>query len=125
MGETSHSKVTSKHRLVTRSRSDYKVNRIPPILMCLAFLNVAATSAQTFAFRTNARLVTVNVTVRDNKGAVRGLTKDDFVLQDRGKNQTIRCEWFFCRVPAAPARGHFQPPEQQRRAVSVCHCDPF
>jgi VWFA-related protein len=40
-------------------------------------------------FRTHSQLVQVNVIVRDKKGPVAGLTKDDFVITDRGKAQTI------------------------------------
>jgi VWFA-related protein len=41
-------------------------------------------------FQVGTRLVTVDVLVRSDKGAaVRGLTKDDFTLQDKGKNQAI------------------------------------
>jgi VWFA-related protein len=46
-------------------------------------------TAQEPVFRTGARLVTVDVVVRNNQGPVRGLTKDDFTLQDKGKPQTI------------------------------------
>ena len=40
-------------------------------------------------FRTGSRLIQVDVVVQNNKGAVRGLTKDDFTLLDRGKTQPI------------------------------------
>src|SRR5260370_31495506 len=37
----------------------------------------------------STHLVQVNVIVRDKNGPVTGLTKDDFVVKDRGKAQTI------------------------------------
>jgi VWFA-related protein len=40
-------------------------------------------------FRTGTRLVEVEVVVRDKKGAVMGLTRDDFTLFDKGKPQQI------------------------------------
>jgi len=40
-------------------------------------------------YRTGAELVQVDVVVRNDKGPVKGLTKDDFILQDKGKPQTI------------------------------------
>jgi VWFA-related protein len=54
-------------------------------LLCLA----AAAVAQEPLYRTGARLVTVDVTVRNNQGPIKGLTKDDFTLQDKGKARTI------------------------------------
>ncbi len=38
---------------------------------------------------TGPRLVTVDVIVSNEKGEVRDLTKDDFVIEDKGKKQTI------------------------------------
>ncbi len=40
-------------------------------------------------YRTGAELVQVDVVVRNDKGPVKGLTKDDFIVQDKGKPQTI------------------------------------
>ena len=40
-------------------------------------------------FETGARLVQINVLVRDKNGPVANLTKDDFVVADRGKPQKI------------------------------------
>jgi hypothetical protein len=37
--------------------------------------------------RADTRLVQVDVTVRNGKGPIRGLTKDDFTLFDKGKRQ--------------------------------------
>src|SRR5690349_2749102 len=39
--------------------------------------------------RSNSRLVALDVIVNNDKGPVRGLTKDDFILEDKGKKQTI------------------------------------
>ena len=55
-------------------------------LLCCAGL--AAAQVQP-VFRVGTRLVTVDVLVRTDKGAVKSLTKDDFTIQDKGKNQTI------------------------------------
>src|SRR5260370_3473747 len=41
------------------------------------------------AIQVSTHLVQVNVVVRDKNGPVTGLTKDDFVVQDRGKTQAI------------------------------------
>ncbi len=40
-------------------------------------------------YRTGAQLVQVDVVVRNDKGPVKDLTKDDFTVQDKGKAQTI------------------------------------
>lgn len=58
----------------------------PILLLCTALLAAAQTEP---VYRTGTRLVEVDVVVRNEKGPVRGLTKDDFTVQDKGKNQTI------------------------------------
>jgi len=40
-------------------------------------------------FKTGVRLVQLDVTVANDSGAVRGLTKDDFIVEDKGKKQEI------------------------------------
>jgi VWFA-related protein len=64
-------------------------------LLALA-LAVAPLTSQ---IRVTTRLVEVNVIVRDRNGAVRGLTKDDFELYDRGKRRDIA---FFSENSSAP-----------------------
>lgn len=39
--------------------------------------------------RTNTRLVLLDVVVTNDKGPIKGLTKEDFILEDKGKKQTI------------------------------------
>src|SRR5438105_13178180 len=39
--------------------------------------------------RVGSRLITVDVVVRNDQGAVKGLTRDDFTLLDKGKAQEI------------------------------------
>ena len=63
----------------------------------VAFLSVGLTfgAAQNApkdepVFHSDTRLVQINVVVRDKAGPVAGLTKDDFILTDKGKPQTIR-----------------------------------
>jgi VWFA-related protein len=56
-------------------------------ILCAA---AVASAQSTPTFQVGTRLVTVDVLVRGEKGgAVRGLTKEDFTLQDKGKTQTI------------------------------------
>src|SRR5581483_11285358 len=57
------------------------------LLLCAATL--AAGQQVEPVYRTGTRLVQVDVEVRTDKGPVRGLTKDDFTIQDKGKPQTI------------------------------------
>jgi VWFA-related protein len=52
-------------------------------------LVVGAFAQQEPEFRVGAHLVQVDVVVRDGRGPVTGLTKDDFVLFDKGKQQEI------------------------------------
>lgn len=57
------------------------------LLLCAAA--VAAAQQVEPVYRTGTRLVQVDVAVRNDKGPVKGLTKEDFTLQDKGKPQTI------------------------------------
>src|SRR5579862_3581669 len=55
-------------------------------LLCLA----AILTAQSLpVFQTGTRLVQVDVVVHSDKGSIKGLAKEDFILEDRGKVQTI------------------------------------
>ncbi len=54
------------------------------LLLCAAALAAAQPT-----YRTGSQLVEVDVVVHTDKGAVKGLTKDDFTIQDKGKPQTI------------------------------------
>jgi VWFA-related protein len=57
------------------------------LLLCAA---VIATAQQVEpVYRTGTQLVQVDVVVATDKGPVKGLTKDDFTLQDKGKPQAI------------------------------------
>jgi VWFA-related protein len=56
-------------------------------VFALIFLAGAARPQATF--KTGARLVQMDVTVTNDKGVVRGLTKDDFIVEDKGKKQDI------------------------------------
>ena len=57
------------------------------LLLCAA---VAAAAQQVEpVYRVGAELVQVDVVVRNDKGPVKGLTKDDFTIQDKGKPQAI------------------------------------
>lgn len=53
------------------------------------FLLVSALVCGQPTYRTGTRLVQLDVVVRTDKGVVRGLTKDDFTVQDKGKTQNI------------------------------------
>ena len=57
------------------------------LLLCAAV--IAAAQQVEPVYRTGAQLVQVDVVVRNDKGLVKGLTKDDFTIQDKGKAQTI------------------------------------
>ena len=58
--------------------------------MLLLFAAVFAAAQQVEpVYRTGTQLVQVDVVVRNDKGPVKGLTKDDFTLLDKGKPQTI------------------------------------
>ncbi len=61
------------------------------LLPCLAGLAAAQSAVAQVqpTFRVGTRLVQVDVVVRTDKAAVRGLTKDDFTVQDKGKTQKI------------------------------------
>ena len=58
-----------------------------PILAVSALAQAPA--ASDVVLRSNSRLVLLDVAVSNDKGPVRGLTKDDFILEDKGKKQTI------------------------------------
>jgi len=56
-------------------------SKLLTMLRWLALLLLAASAiAQESIYRTGARLVTVDVTVRNSQGPVKGLTKDDFTV---------------------------------------------
>jgi len=79
------------------------------IALALMLVPIAAApgdSPQTPQIRISTRLVEVGVIVRDKNGPVADLTKDDFVVLDRGKPQTIS---IFSADAAAFAQ---QPPQQ-------------
>jgi VWFA-related protein len=57
------------------------------LLLCAAV--IAAAQQVEPVYRTGAQLVQVDVVVRNDKGSVKGLTKDDFTIQDKGKPQTL------------------------------------
>jgi VWFA-related protein len=77
------------------------VNRFSNLKVALLLLALANAGAVTAfgqslpvqvdreTIQVSTHLVQVNVLVRDKNGPVTGLTKDDFVLQDRGKTQAI------------------------------------
>jgi VWFA-related protein len=59
---------------------------LPGVFACVAGL---ATAQVQPTFRVGTRLVQLDVVVLNDKTPVRGLTKDDFTLQDKGKPQNI------------------------------------
>ena len=70
------------------------------VLLPTALLSQSPPQAPTIHVATH--LVQVGVIVRDNDGPVKGLTKDDFVLLDRGKPQKIDVFSVESRQAAAP-----------------------
>lgn len=72
------------------------------LLLCAALLGQPP--EETLTFRASANLVIVTVFVRDGQGrAVKGLTKDDFVVTENGKPQAVRVFEFQQIEEAAPA----------------------
>ena len=62
-----------------------------PAIRALSAQNPPQSSQQVPTFSSNVRVVNVLATVRDKQGQiVRNLTKDDFVLEEDGRPQTIR-----------------------------------
>ncbi|MEO5922967.1 MAG: VWA domain-containing protein [Bryobacteraceae bacterium] len=60
------------------------------LLISVSMITMAQTPASVDGvLRSNSRLVALDVLVNNDKGSVRGLTKDDFILEDKGKKQTI------------------------------------
>jgi VWFA-related protein len=65
-------------------------NALVFLVFALAAIAVSAQNApQTPAISVSTRLVQIGVTARDKNGLVANLTKDDFVVLDRGKPQKI------------------------------------
>jgi len=58
-------------------------------VVCFAILSLAAAAQDRHVFRSDTRLVEVEVVVRDGKGPVQGLRQEDFQLFDNGKPQKI------------------------------------
>ena len=61
-----------------------------PLPLSFAAQTPPQTSPQTPQIRVSTHLVQIGVVVRDSNGPVGNLTKDDFVVLDRGQSQTIR-----------------------------------
>jgi len=59
---------------------------LPSVFVCFAGLAVAQVQP---TFQVGTRLVQLDVVVLNDKTPVRGLTKDDFTVQDKGKPQNI------------------------------------
>ncbi len=59
------------------------------LLLAAASAAFAQAPSTDTVLRSNTRLVLLDVIVNNDKGPVRGLTKEDFVLEDKGKKQTI------------------------------------
>src|SRR4029077_16105321 len=69
---------------------------------CLAAFMVVTGAAQVQpTFRVGARLVQMDVVVRTDRNTVRGLTKEDFTVLDKGKTQNIAV--FSVTEKSAPA----------------------
>lgn len=62
---------------------------IAPFLAAVALLAQAPPANQVPTIRVTTRLVEVNVIARDKNGPVRGLTKDDFIVLENGKQKAI------------------------------------
>jgi VWFA-related protein len=62
-----------------------------PLLAALLVL-AAGVAAQQPQFRASVSVVRLDVSVTDDGGPVRGLTADDFTVEDSGSRQTIRVE---------------------------------
>jgi VWFA-related protein len=61
------------------------------ISFCLAVIAPLAFAFQDGgSFRSNTRLVSINVVVRDKHGPVANLSKDDFAITDNGKPQVVK-----------------------------------
>src|ERR1035437_3008884 len=64
--------------------------KLVPLLGLLAALAPAQdTTGNNSVIRVNTRLVEIGAVVRDKNGPVKGLTKNDFTILDRGKPQKI------------------------------------
>jgi VWFA-related protein len=87
----------------------------------LVFLSVA--QSQEPLIRVTTRMVEVNVVVRDKGGPVRGLTRDDFVLFDKGKPQpvaafsSVELRAHFGDAPAAPPAPGIRTNRPEERAA--------
>ena len=98
---------------------------LSPVLAAVAVLLTAGLAAsqqpraQSPVFRGGTELVLVNVVARDKSGAfVRGLTKDDFVVLEDGKPQSIeRAE--FEQLDQPPAEQGEAPPALLANEVSA------
>jgi VWFA-related protein len=84
-------------------------------ILCVA---VCALAQQEPQFRVGARLVQVDVVVRDGHGPVTGLTKGDFELFDKGKPQELSLFAAASRRSLDVQRPALAPGEVSNRAVS-------
>src|ERR1035437_6613288 len=83
---------TSLRAATVRERFPVEARHFPVMKLVFSLLLAAvllAQNPQTPVISVTTRLVEVNVIVRDHKGPVEGLTKGDFTVFDKGKQQTI------------------------------------
>src|SRR5215469_2928568 len=108
------------HRLkpVPQVRSDREGihnlwHRLQPVICgaAIIFSALGSRAQDSPTFQVGTKLVQVDVIVRDAKGPVRDLKKEDFTLFDKGKPQKI--EVFSIRTTPA------QPPPPSRQAPGV------
>ncbi len=94
MGKSSRGYDLPRFRITKLTPVEAFVSRVScaPALLALAFSAIAASGQNAPAvptFNSSARLVQVSVIARDKNGPAADLTKDDFVVLDRGKPQKI------------------------------------
>jgi VWFA-related protein len=85
-------------------------NRARLTATLLVLICGAAASQDPPAFRTDTRLVQINVAVHDKNGPVANLTKDDFILTEKGKTRAISVFAVHKPAAAAPAASAEPPP---------------
>jgi hypothetical protein len=99
---------------------------LPGVFASVAGLAIAQVQP---TFRVGTRLVQLDVAVLNDKTPVRGLTKDDFTLQDKGKPQTIAVfsvteAHKAAKADPLPSECFVESDEQSWRIDRHCHCDP-
>ena len=94
-----------------------------PILPFLLAITLTAQGIDPGVIRVTTRLVEISVIVRDRNGPVKGLTKDDFTLFDKGREQKVAFFSVTTSTPVARPEPAAAPPSAPHTLTFTNHLE--